>query len=598
MTKSITWESSPIKPSLRFHPETPRMPTHNAGPAQARRSAALAAAFLVVAAAATARAQVVIDGISFEDVATSGKVNIPSYRGGVGVIDYDNDGFMDLAFADLPGPVPNRLYRNIPDPLRPGKRNFTDVSVSAGLNDADALTRYGGSALAADYDNDGDTDLYFLGQSQQLGNNGLLYRNNGNGTFTNVTVAAGLRETGVRSDAGSWADYDLDGDADLLLAVGHPSQPFRIFRNNGNGTFTNASSILPATPNVQVVYSLIWIDYDNDGDDDAFTLGYSGGAAVLLRNGVDALGNRVFTNAGGAGSGYSALGPAPMGIAAGDIDNDGDFDISITTAQVGTYFRNDAGHMTAITPFTTIFGWGTAWIDVDNDGLLDNYQAGSYAFSANHDRVHRNLGNGQWQDISQALNSPLDWTQHTVQLDLDNDGRMELVAVNPSGPAPAISVYENISTTPNHWIKVALSGDGQRVNGSALGAIVRVRFGAQTRRAQVVSGSSTTATEDLRAHFGLGAATQIDEIEVRWPRQGSIAQRTEVFPGPFAADQIIAIAPYCYSDYDRNGFVNGDDFDTFAGAFVAGTPDADVDGNGFVNGDDFDSFIAAFAAGC
>jgi len=565
---------------------------------QPRSTLAPLAATLTLIGSTFAYAQVAIDGVSFEDLSTSGKVVIGSYRGGAGVLDYDSDGFMDLVFADLPGPVPNRLFRSIPDPLRPGKRTFTDVSVSAGLDDADARTRYGGAALASDYDNDGDTDLYFLGQSQQLGNNGLLYRNNGDGTFTNVTVAAGLREAGVRSDSASWADFDLDGDSDLLLAVGHTTQPFRLYRNNGDGTFTNASAILPAVPNVQVVYSHLWLDYDGDGDDDVFTLAYSGGAAVLLRNDVDGQGNRFFTNAGGASSGFAALGPAPMGIAAGDIDNDGDFDLSITTAQVGTYYRNDAGHMTPITPFTTVFGWGTAWIDVDNDGLLDNYQAGSYAFSANHDRLHRNLGDGQWQDISGALNSPLDWTQHAVQIDADNDGRMELVAVNPSGPVPAISVYRNISTAPNHWVKVALEGDGSRVNGSALGAIVRARFGGQTRTAQVISGSSTTATEDLRAHFGLGAATAIDEIEVRWPRRGTISQRTEVYPGPFAADQIIGIAPYCYSDFDRNGFVNGDDFDGFVAAFALGDGAADADANGFVNGDDFDSFIGAFVSGC
>jgi len=548
--------------------------------------------------AGSAGAQVTIDGISFEDVSTSGKVTIPSYRGGVAVIDYDNDGFMDLAFADLPGPVPNRLFRNIPDPLRPGKRNFTDVSVSAGLNDADAQTTYGSAAVAADYDNDGHTDLYFLANTIGGAGCGLLYRNNGNGTFTNVTVAAGVRETPGRTDSASWADYDLDGWPDLFLAVGSATRPFRLFRNNQNGTFTDATSLIPALGNVQIVYSHSWFDYDADGDDDVFTLAFAGGAAVLLRNDVDAQGNRFFTNAGGAASGFAALGPAPMGLAAGDIDNDGDLDLSITTAQIGTYYRNDAGHMTQIAPFSTIFGWGTSWIDADNDGLLDNYQAGSYAFNANHDRLHRNLGNGQWQNISGALNSPLDWTQHSAQADFDNDGRMELVAINPSGPVPAISIYENISTTPNHWVKIALAGDGVRANRSAIGAVVRVHFGSQMRMTQVISGSSTTATEDLRAHFGLGAAASIDSIEVAWPRRGTLAQRTETYPGPFAADQTIHLAPYCYSDYDRNSFVNGQDFDSFVSDFEIGVGAADVNGDDFVNGTDFDSFVDAFVAGC
>lgn len=170
--------------------------------------------------------------------------------------------------------------------------------------------------------------------------------------------------------------------------------------------------------------------------------------------------------------------------------------------------------------------------------------------------------------------------------------------MNPGMPGQFVSVYGNISTTPGNWLKLALAGDGVRVNRSAVGAVVRVSAGGVTQMREIVSGSSTTSTEDLRAHFGLGEAEAVDSIEVVWPRQGNMARRTDVIAGPIAVDQILAISPRCDADYDDDGFVSGGDFDLFVGAFEAGAAGADIDDDGFVAGPDFDAYVAAFEEGC
>jgi hypothetical protein len=541
------------------------------------------AGLLVLLPAAGARSQTCIDGLCFVDRGASGEVALGFQRGGISVLDYDGDGFQDLVIANVAGQL-NRLFRNVPDPARPGERTFTDVTAGSGLDDADGTSRQSRGIVAGDIDNDGDPDLFMTGYPSADGSSALLYRNDGGGVFTNVSVAAGVRTTGDRPDSASFADFDLDGDLDLLVAGGASVRTLRLLRNQGAGTFTDATTLLPTLPSVSNLYGMLWTDFDGDGDPDCVTLKPSPGPA-LLRNEVDAQGARYFVDVAAA-VGFTTLGPAPMGITGGDYDNDGDVDLAITDAVVGTYYRNDGGLLTRIYPFASMWGWGTTWIDADNDGDLDQYHVGSLGQGPNFDRLFRNLGGGLFDDVSAAVNSTYSVSQYAVQLDVDNDGRQEMVTINLGTPVAFVSVYDNVSTTPNHWIKLRLVGTGG-ANRDAIGARVRVTAAGFTQTREIVSGSSTSSTEDLRAHFGLGAASVVDAIEVVWPRAGVLAARTETYPGPIPVDQILTLLPHAL-EACRNGIDDDGDGAIDHPADVGCTSPTDVSerpecGDGFDN---------------
>jgi hypothetical protein len=499
---------------------------------------------------------------------------------------------MDLAIADLAG-KPHRLFRNIPG--EQGGRTFEDVSAGSGIDDEDGSAREHGGVIAADYDNDGDPDLYFRGFLPADSSYGLLYRNDGGGTFTNVSIESGVRRSGDILEGEAWTDFDHDGLVDLLTVnIAGSGRAIRLLRNTG-GAFIDASDLTPALPIPGHFYTVAMADYDLDGWSDAI-LTPNSTAPVLLRNIPDGHGGRRFVDIAAA-AGYTHLGPAPMGIAAGDCDGDGDIDFAITDADVGTYYLNNGdGTLSLWTPFETFFGWGTAWLDADNDGDLDNYQAGSWG-NANADRLHANLGNGQWLDASAALNALVVASQYTVQADYNNDGRADLITVNPND---FISIYENISSAPHHWATVRLVG-GHGVNSDAIGAVIRLTAGGRTQVREVISGSSTGSTEDLRRHFGLGAAAQIDHVEVMWPRSGGLAWRTSTLHGPLPVDTLLTIAAPCPADLDRDGSPTLFDFLTFLNRFAEASPLADADistGEGVLDLFDFLAFQNAFAAGC
>jgi len=162
-----------------------------------------------------------------------------------------------------------------------------------------------------------------------------------------------------------------------------------------------------------------------------------------------------------------------------------------------------------------------------------------------------------------VLNGIFAETRYAVQIDFNNDGRQDVIACNTASPDASLSIYENLTTTANHWIKLRLVGDGSAVNRDAVGAVVRLHAGGTVRMRHVASGSSTSATEDTRLAFGLGATETVDRIEVVWPRSGSLASRTEVFCGPFAADQIFTLVSGGLptpGDVDDDGIVGIDDF--------------------------------------
>lgn len=539
-----------------------------------------------------AAAQVSIDGISFRERIALDDFDFGAPRGAIGVIDYDDDGFVDL-FIGGGANIANGLYHNVPDPNIPGARTFVDVTAGSGLDTAEALVRDAAGVLTADYDNDGDTDVFLVGR--ELSNYGQLYRNEGGGQFTNVSVSSGVRQPGGFNDSGSYLDYDLDGDLDLI--VSRTQAPYRhLLENDGAGHFVDASERLPAIAAFTHCYAQGSMDFDNDGYADCFLV--TNTSEVLFHNVPDPAGGRRFVNVA-ADVGYVDHGPAPMGIAFGDYDNDGDFDIALSNGTTGTFYRNDDGEFVKFTPFTTFFGWGVNWLDVDNDGDLDYFGAGSHPSTANFDILRRNQGAGVFDDISPALNGLRTTSKFSAQLDFNNDGRIDIMTLLP---AVGSNFYENISTTTGHWLRVRLIGDGADVNRDACGAIVRIstQSGAQIRLLSI--GSSTVSTEDPRLHFGLGEDDVVSEIEVRWPRRGSVAAQTDVYQGPFAADQLITLTPRgVVGDIDGDCEVGlGDLAGVLAhfGEIGAVYEEGDLTGDGAVDLSDLADLLSRFGRSC
>ncbi|MBI1190700.1 MAG: hypothetical protein GC200_08500 [Tepidisphaera sp.] len=554
-------------------------------------------------AAAPAAAQVELGGVSFVDAAALSQITLGRFRGSLGVIDYDNDGYYDLFINDNPG-QPKRLFHNVPSTTVPGGRTFVDVSAAAGFtSDADGIARSFGGVIIFDYDNDGFADIFTLGQNYLDNTNGLLYHNNGDGTFTNVSVASGVRSSGFNATSASAVDYDHDGFVDLFVcATGSPGKTETLYRNNGDGTFTIRRDLFPVDSFTGTVYANGWTDYDHDGYEDWLVL-LNAGRPLMLKNVAAPDGSRRFIDATTA-SGFTYVGPAPMGIAFGDVNNDGWLDIAITDAVSGTYYRNTGGNpsaapLTRVLPYSTFFGWGTCYIDADNDGDLDNYQAGSFG-SANVDWILRNENNGaSWTDVRPALNTTSLASQFSAHVDFDNDGREDVITVNPNN---FVSVYHNRSSSNNHWLSVKLTGAGL-VSRDAVGARVLLTSGGVTQTREVAIGTSYSATEDPRLHFGLGAATSADSIQVVWPRAGTLESRTEIFTGPFAADRIITLTPQrlCDADVNADGVADQGDIDTLIDIIAGGSNpaniNADFNHDGARDQGDVDALINVIAGG-
>ncbi len=250
-----------------------------------------AASVFVTLIATAAFGQASVDGIEFEDLGASGVIDLGIRRGSVAVIDYDDDGYVDLIIGDHYG-LAQRLFHNEPDPLRPGERTFVDATSGSGLDDRDGTARRGAGVLAADYDNDGDTDVFLMGRLNTDSSSGLLYRNDGGGVFTNVSVDSGIRADMYLADSASWYDFDHDGDVDLLIHCEQGSlNRVRLLRNDGNDTFTDVSDLMPTIPAGVQPYSQTWMDYDEDGYADCFST-WNGGVPVVMKNIDDGRGGK------------------------------------------------------------------------------------------------------------------------------------------------------------------------------------------------------------------------------------------------------------------------------------------------------------------
>jgi len=469
---------------------------------------------------------------------------------GLALFDYDQDGDVDVYFLNgspLAGTKTdvaprNALYRN------DGGWKFTDVTSRAGVGDPG----YGLGVAVGDYDNDGDPDIY-------LNNHGpnVLYQNNGDGTFRDVTKQAGVGN-GDRTGAGTcFFDMDKDGDLDLYVAnylkfsyqahVPHqingaaayvgpthfPADPDTLYRNNGDGTFTDVSAESGVAAHAGWGMGMVCADYDNDGDTDVFV------ANDLCENFLfQNDGSGKFTEVGllsGVGFDFSGEEQGSMGVDCGDYDNDGRLDFHQTSyqGQLATLFKNLDGELFEDVTLAAKAGsrtlcevtWGSSFVDFDNDGDRDLFIACGHLqdnierFDDTSSYLQRNVllmntGDGKFADVSDHCGNGL-----LVKLssrgagfdDLDNDGDVDVVILN-SRREPTI--LRNDSPRGNHWLQVRLRGT--KTNRDGVGARVKVIAGDLALIDEVHSGRSYQSHFGTRLHFGLGRRERVDRIEVRW----------------------------------------------------------------------------------
>ena len=478
---------------------------------------------------------------------------------GVAIFDYDNDGWPDIFIVNgtklegFPaGKVPtNHLYHNNHD------GTFTDVTDQAGL----AHTGWGQGVCVGDYDNDGWEDLYVTYYSKNV-----LYHNNGNGTFTDASDKAGVAGSGKAWGTGcAFVDYDRDGRLDLMVAnyvdfdlsaapapgdrpsciwkgvpvmcgpQGLPGAKNVLYHNRGDGTFENvtAKARIDQTTG-HYAFSVTTLDFDDDGWPDIF-VACDSTPSILYRNNRDGTFTDVAITAGAAFN-EDGRAQAGMGSTSADYNGDGKLDLFKTnfSDDTATLYRNngdgtfdDVTYAAGLGLNTQYLGWGAMFLDFDNDGWPDLLLVNGHVYpevdsqhlgsSFQEPRIlYHNNGDGKFTDISAAsgpgITKPISSRGLAIG-DLWNDGRISAVVSNMNAP-PSLLVNE--VHTANHWVAFRPLG-GAKSNRDAIGARIRMKAGTRTFIDEVRSGSSFISNSDMRVHFGLGAATKIDWVEVRWP---------------------------------------------------------------------------------
>ncbi len=502
-------------------------------------------------------------GIDFRHMPATRKSLLPEDMGsGVACGDYDNDGFPDLYFVNISGnALPGskmderegraRLYRNVEG------KHFEDVTDQAGVG----FVGLGMGAAWGDYDNDGDLDLYVTA----FGDN-VLYQNLGDGTFKDVTQPSETQESRFSTGC-SWGDYDRDGDLDLYVCnyvdfvfrqadrsrverqyateqpyTLNPSayrpQPNALFRNNGDGTFSEvAASVGVSDPNGRSL-SARWVDMNNDGWADLYVANDVSNNGVFLNNS-----DGTFKDIGPPSLAADYRGA--MGIAVADFDNDLDLDLLIThwiaqenalyrnmtidemmgTAEDGrVWFMDSADEYGLGQVSLDMVGWATGFCDFDNDGRRDLWLVnGSTLERADDHRklepqralVLWNRGPEGFVNVAPQASTALDKPmvgRGGAQVDFDRDGLVDLVLVSNGGQA---LVLKNTSDPAGHWLRVELRQE--RANIHALGARVYVTTGLITQMAEVGCNSSYLSQHESTIHFGLGEAQRVDQLRIVWP---------------------------------------------------------------------------------
>jgi hypothetical protein len=492
---------------------------------------------------------------------------------GCAFIDHDNDGWMDiflLSGTKLNGPPPgatNRLYKNNRD------GTFSDVTDKAGLRDVG----WASAVCVGDYNNDGFEDLFitYFGQNK-------LYRNNGDGSFTDVTKQAGLLSDVPRWGAGcTFVDYNRDGHLDLFVSNylqfdlarvpkpganssctwkgmpvecgprGLPPGYHSLYRNNGDGTFTDVSK-QAGISDLRGSYGMTAVaaDFNEDGWPDIYVACDSTPSLLLMNNGKGGFSEEGVLR--GVALSEDGMEQAGMGIGIGDYDLDGHLDIFKTHFADDTngLYHNDAkGNFEDVTRASKVgvetryICWGAGMVDLDNDGLPDLFMTTGSVYPQIEKKlpqfpnrgprvVFRNLGSGTFEELTDEAGpgvAAAHCSRGCAFGDFDNDGDIDILIVNLSEPP---SLLRNDIRGKHHWLKIKLIGT--KSNRSAIGARVVLHYGSRTQAQEVMSQSSFYSANDPRLHFGLGDETSAD-IEIRWP--SGLQEKFKAV----AADQLVVI---------------------------------------------------------
>lgn len=502
------------------------------------------------------------------------KYILESMSAGVIMLDFDRDGWQDIYFTNAPTvemelkgrKSASALYRNNRD------GTFTDVAKKAGVE----FPGFAMGGAVGDYNNDGWPDIYVTNFGPSV-----LYKNNGDGTFTDVAKEAGVSDP--RWSAGAaFGDYDGDGHLDLIVSnyvdfklndlPGFGSMPtckYRgidvqcgprglkgagdsLYRNNGNGTFTDVSKQLGFDdPKGYYGMQAVWSDFGNTGRLDAYIANDSTANLFYKNEGKGKFieqGLETGTAVSGDGSEQGS-----MGVAIGDYMHSGRFSIFVTNFadEYNTLYRNDGSYNFSDVSFAANVaqmsrpwvGWGTGFFDLDNDTWLDLLvvnghvypQVNEFLSGAKYRQpklLHINQGDGKFCDASQAAGPALlelRSSRGAAFGDLDNDGQVDVVVGDLDGPP---MILKNEGEKANHWVSFEFAA----VKGSplAIGTRVKVTTGKIVQTEEVRSGGSYLSQNELRLHFGLGSATKIDSIEIRWP-SGKIETLRDIAADKFHA---------------------------------------------------------------
>jgi hypothetical protein len=489
-----------------------------------------------------------VDIGKFNDIAHQVGVDRLNSAGGAIMEDFDNDGFLDIVVSSLDATEPMAYFHN------KGDGTFEDRTAAAGLTG-----QFGGlNCVQTDYNNDGHIDIFVpRGAWVMRPMRPSLLRNNGDGTFTDVTEQAGLHD-GVTSGSATWADYDNDGFLDLFICC--EAQPNKLYHNNGDGTFTEVAEKAGVAGKGGKYKGATWIDYNNDDYPDLFVTDLNGRAA-LYRNNHDGSFTDVSGEMGidGPEKGFSCW--------AWDFDNDGWLDIFATSydhtiadvvnglvgkphsSASNRLFRNMGGKgfqdVTQEVGLDRVFAtMGSNFGDFDNDGFLDMYLGtGDPNFSTLiPNRMFKNIDGKRFVENTVSSGTGNLQKGHGVACgDWDNDGNVDIF-IDMGGAVPGDKFHNSLYQNPghgNHWLTVKLVG--QKTNRAAIGARIKVMTDAPTPlivHRHISSGSSFGANP-LQQTIGIGKAERVVSLEIRWPT----SKTTQVFQN-LAANQTIEITEF------------------------------------------------------
>jgi hypothetical protein len=486
--------------------------------------------------------------------------------GGAALFDMDSDGDLDLYLVQsgsVTDPAqknpPNRLYRNR------GGGTFEDATAGSGAD----VAGYGMGVAAGDYDNDGDSDLFVTNAGPSV-----LLRNDGRGRFLDTTAAAGVAGKGWSTGA-AFFDYDGDDDLDLVVLryinwspgtelqcfsmTGNPdycsprnyNAPLSslLYRNNGNGTFTDVSQQAGLHTAFGNGLGVVVSDVDGNGRPDIFVANDAMPNQLWINHGQGRFVDRALVM--GAAVDEDGSAKSGMGVDAKDVDDDGDPDLLVVNldGESDSFFRNDGTFFSDATaavglrvisrPFTR---FGTGWIDFDNDGRLDLYQAngrvGQQAMRYDADPyaepslLYRGTASGRFEEVTPrgGTTPPLIASSRAAAFgDIDNDGGVDIVVVNRDR-APFL--LRNVVPSRGHWISFRVIEPNGR---DSLGAVLTAQLGGRRLTREVRSAYSYLASNDPRVHLGLGTESRVTDVRVRWPNG-----RLETF-GDFPAGQIVTL---------------------------------------------------------